>query len=97
MAPIRWVRVKQRSWFNHETVESIKARNKAFKTCKTSQEQPDFLLYKHLRNEAQKWMDEAKRGYFADKITENKNYFKNLWKSFKELGCSSTTKNKLLD
>ena len=40
-------------------------------------------------------MDKAKRGYFPDKIIENKNDPKKLWKSFKELGCSSTTKNKL--
>ena len=38
-------------------------------------------------------MDEAKRGYFVEKIIE-KNYPKKLWKSFMELGCSSTTKNK---
>jgi hypothetical protein len=30
-------------------------------------------------------MDEAKRGYFAEKIIENKNDPKKLWKSFKEL------------
>jgi hypothetical protein len=39
-------------------------------------------------------MDEAKRGYFAEKIIENKNDPKKLWKSFKELCCSCTTKNK---
>lgn len=97
MAPIRRVRVKQRSspWFNHEILESIQARNKAFKKFKNSQEQHDFVLYKRHRNEAQSRMDEAKRGYFAEKIIENKNDPKKLWKSFKELGCSSTTKNKL--
>jgi hypothetical protein len=40
-------------------------------------------------------MDEANRGYFAEKIIENKNDPKKHWKSIKELGCSSTTKNKL--
>ena len=37
MAPIRLVRVKQRSrtWFNHEILESIQAMNKAFKNVRT--------------------------------------------------------------
>lgn len=61
MAPIRRVRVKQRSspWFNHEILESIQARNKAFKKLNNSQEQHDFVLYKRHRNEAQSRMDEA--------------------------------------
>ena len=89
MAPVGRVRVKQRSttWFNHEILESIQARNKAFKKCKNSKEQPDFVLHKHHRNEAQRRMDEAKsrmdeakRGYFADSIIENKKDPKKLWK-----------------
>ena len=85
MAPIRQVKVKQRSspWFSHEILESIQARNKAYKTFKNSQEQHDSVLYKHHRNEAQSRMDEAKRGYFAEKIIENKNDPKKLWKSLR--------------
>ena len=62
------------------------ARNKAFKKCKNSQEQHDFVLYKRHRSEAQSRMGEAQRSYFAEKIIENKNDPKKLWKSFKEIG-----------
>lgn len=96
LAPIRQIILKQRSrpWFNHDILESIQARNKSSKKCYNSQEQYDSLLYKHHRNEAQHRMNEAKRGHFSDKITKNKNYPKKLWKSFKELSCSSPTKTK---
>lgn len=37
---------------------------------------------------------EAKRWYYTDTIAENKNDPKKLWKSFKELGCIKSAKNK---
>jgi hypothetical protein len=55
LAPIRQVRIKQQSshWFNHEILEYIQARNKAFQN---SQEQSGFILYKpHKSTEQDGW------------------------------------------
>ena len=42
--------------------------------------------YKTLRNQTTKAKNEAKANYFSDKIEENKNNPRALWRQFKSLG-----------
>ena len=60
-----------------------------FKKQRTAENSKTFCL---LRNKLQRLIKSAKRTYFNDKIEECKNSSTDLWKAFKNLGISKTSK-----
>ena len=79
---------------NSEILDLIKERDKALsianknKGNKTLRENFNFK-----RNKVQREIKKAKSNYLKDRIEENKNNPKNLWKQFKSLGYSNKNKS----
>ena len=95
VAPFKQIRIKTRTepWMNKDILEIIDDRDKAlniankFKSNKLLRQE-----FNVLRNKVQREIKKAKSNYLKDRIEENKNNPKKLWKQFKSLGFSSKSK-----
>lgn len=96
LAPIKMVRIKQISqpWFNDAISKGIMQRNKLFAFFKKNRTEQAFSDYKKCRHKVYRNIVSAKKGYFNDKILENKNKPQDLWKIVKQLGYSNKSNNK---
>lgn len=92
VAPTKEVRIKQRSepWMSHEILENIRERDKWLNKFRKDKHMSEY--HKHyckLRNKVQREIKAAKREYILNKVEENKNNPKQLWKHIKDLGYQS--------
>ena len=94
IAPIKEIRLKQctEPWMCNEILEGIRERDKSLYNFKKQRTAENFKTFCLLRNKLQQLIKSAKRTYFNDKIEECKNSSTDLWKAFKNLGISKTTK-----
>ncbi|XP_071959528.1 uncharacterized protein [Antedon mediterranea] len=99
IAPIKKVRLKQNiaPWFTSEIANEIKVRDTLLKKFKKDKSNLDiYKYYCASRNKAQRLIKKAKSNYFLNKIDENKDNPKKLWKTLKQLGyekkCKTNTK-----
>ena len=97
VAPIKIVRIKNRTepWMTSTILDLIRERDKFL--CESNKNRNDKKLrskFNSLRNKVQREIRKAKANFFKDKIEENKDNPKNLWKQFKSLGYSSKSTNK---
>ena len=95
--PIKQIRIKTRTepCMNSEILELIEERDKALNLANSNKE--NNILRQHfniLRNKVQREIKKGKSNYFRNKIDENKNNPKQLWKQFKSLGYSNKSKEK---
>ncbi|XP_072028067.1 uncharacterized protein [Amphiura filiformis] len=95
VAPVKEVRIKNPSepWITAEILECIRERDSWL--CKTRKDKhmPDhYDKYRKLRNKVINDIRNAKRQYMIDKIDENKDNPKQLWKHLKDLGYQSKSK-----
>ena len=96
LAPLKEVRVKQRTapWINGEILELIRHRDKhltKFKRTKNHSDYEQFLCYRNIVNHK---INEAKSNYFANAVSENQNQPAKLWKTLKNMGCSTKSHKK---
>ena len=95
VAPIKQVRINIRTepWMDSEILDLIRKRDKALSISNKYRSNTTLRLeFNELRNKVQREIKKAKSNFFKDKIEENKNNPKKLWKQFKSLGYSSKSK-----
>ena len=97
IAPVKEIRVKGRTepWMTSDILEMIYERDQILTLA--NKNKSIIELRKHfnvVRNKVSDKIREAKSNYFSNKVEENKNDPKSLWKQFKSLGYSNKTKEK---
>ena len=97
VAPEKEIRVKSRSepFINNEILELIYERDNMLLKANLDKNNRDLRVeYNKLRNKVTKSIRKARVDYFCNKIEENKNNPKQLWKQFKSIGYSNKSKEK---
>ena len=95
VAPFKEVRIKHHSepWISLEILESMRERDSWLsKSRKNKHNTEHYQKYRQLRNKVQNDIKSAKRQYMLNKIDENKNNPKQLWKNLKDIGYQSNPK-----
>ena len=87
------IRVKQNTepWMSTEILNLIKERDELLLKYRKFNNSEDHKKFCITRNKVQREVKSARSNYFSDKIEENKNYPKKLWKQLKDLGYKSKT------
>ena len=95
VAPVKEVRLKQRSepWIDSEIITLIKERDTYLYKFRTYNDTDFYKQFCCLRNKVQVAVKNAKADYISNKLEENKNSPKKVWKTLKNLGYSSKTKS----
>ena len=78
---------------NDTILENIHKRDKLLRQFKKDKNPEIYNEFCQIRNQTQRDIKKAKASYFSNKIEENKNNPKGLWKQFKSLGYSSKSKD----
>ena len=88
VAPEKTIRAKQRSepWFTSEIRELILQRDKVLKEFNKTKDPSLYSQFKILRNKVQYEISKAKTHYYKDKVEDNKNDPKKLWRILNDLG-----------
>ena len=97
VAPEKEIRIKGRSeaWINSEIRELIYERDNMLLRANLDKSNRDLRVqYNKLRNKVTKTIKQTKVRYFRNKIEENKNNPKQLWKQFKSIGYRNKSKEK---
>ena len=96
LAPVKNIRIKVRTepWINADILKAIKKTNGLFNSSWKCKDENLFMEYKKQRNEVHRLIRKAKVGFFNDKIAENRNDPRKLWKTLKLLGYTKTVKTK---
>ena len=91
VAPSKVARVKNKTpdWFDLEIFEKIKVKRKRFKKFKKSKLHSDKVLYLTARNDVNRTIRRKKRMFVKEKLEQNINEPKALWKTIKSLGLPS--------
>ena len=95
VAPEKEIRIKGRSeaWINSEILELIYERDNMLMQANSDKTNRDLRVqYNKLRNKVTKTIKQTKVSYFRNKIEENKNNSKQLWKQFKSIGYRNKSK-----
>ena len=96
IAPVKEVRIKNKTepWMNNAILENIHLRDRLLYQFKKEDHLYEiYTKFCKIRNQIQRDIKKAKASYFSNKIEENKNNPKGLWKQFKSLGYSSKGKD----
>ena len=95
VAPLKEVRIKNKTepWMNNDILENIRKRDMLLHQFKKDNNSGVYEQFCRTRNQIQRDIKKAKASYFSDKIEENKNNPKGLWKQFRSLGYSSNGKD----
>ena len=73
-------------WFD---IDAIRNRDKHYKKFKQSARETDKVNFKYANLSLKKNINHKKKLYFEEKIAENKNNPKELWRTLKSLGMPS--------
>ena len=74
-----------------EILNLIKEKDELLLKYRKFNNSEDHKKFCIIRNKVQRDVKSARSNYFSDKIEENKNYPKKLWKQLKDLGYKSKT------
>ena len=93
VSPLKEFRVKQNTepWMTSEILNLIKERDNLFIQYKQFSRSEDYKHFCLKRNKVQREVKKARSQYFSDKIEENKDDPKKLWKQLKDLGYKGKT------
>ena len=91
VSPIRTLRVKfnPKPWFDIYVLNAIRNSDKHYKKFKQSGRETDKDNFKYAKLSLKKIINHKKKLYFEEKIAENKNNPKQLWRTLKSLGMPS--------
>ena len=78
-----------RAWFDSEVISIINNRDNYYKNFKSSGLETDKDLLKSAKISLKNIIHKEKMTFFQDKLKENSNNFKELWKTLKSLGMNS--------
>ena len=95
IAPIKQIRIKTRTepWMNGEILNLINERDKALTIANKNKRNKALRNhFNFLRNKVQREVRKAKSNYLKDRLEENKNNPKKIWKQFKMLVYSNKRK-----
>ena len=92
VAPIKELRIKSNTqgWFDNEIADAIKIRDNYFKKFKKSNLHIDYDFYIEVKYNVKKLIKQRKKEFYETKLTENIVKPKELWKTLKTMGLSST-------
>ena len=95
LAPFKQVRVKSNSkpWFDGETLESIRVRDKLRKKYKKSGLKTDFDNFKNAQKQAKQNIKQKKCVYVKEQLRDNIAKPSKLWKVLKSIGLPSKSSN----
>ena len=90
VAPIRTLRVKSNTkpWFYIDVLNAIRNCDKHYRKFKRSGKETDKGNFKYVKLLFKKVINSKKKHCFVEKITENMNNPKELWRTLKSLGMS---------
>ena len=97
IVPFKQIRIKTRTepWMSSNILDLIRKRDKALIIANNNKGNKDLRKqFNFLRNKVQREVKKAKSNYLKDKIEDNKDNPKELWKQFKSLGYSNKSKDK---
>lgn len=99
VAPVKNIRIKVRTEprMNGEILKAIQKRNDLYDTFRKNKDEQMFVNYKKQRNEVIQLIKKAKSSFFNEKIFENRNNSRKLWKTLKLVGYSNRVKTKSLN
>ena len=85
VAPFKAVRVKNNTneWFDGEIADKIYTREKLYKRFNLTKLHVDEEIYNEARNIVQNLIRRKKKAYCEEKLKENSENPKNLWKTLK--------------
>ena len=88
VAPFEAVRVKNNTseWFDGEITDKIYTREKLYKRFKLKKLHVDEEIYREARYIIKNLIRKKKKAYFEEKLKENTQNPKKLWKTLKQLG-----------
>mgnify|MGYP001795459600 FL=1 len=91
IAPSKVSRIKNKTpdWFDLEISEKIKVKRKIFRKFKKSKLHSDKELYLTARNDVNRTIKRKKEAFVKEKLEQNINEPKALWKTLKSLGLPS--------
>ena len=95
VAPIRTLRVKSNTkpWFDIDVLNAIRNCDKHYRKFKRSAKEIDKGNFKSVKLLFKKVINSKKKCCFEEKITENMNNPKELWRTLKSLGMLSKEGN----
>ena len=89
------IRIKgnTKAWFGSELISILNKRDDYYKTFKSSGLETDKDLLKAAKISLKNIIQKKKRTFLQDKLKENSNNSKKLWKILKSLGMNSKDVN----
>ena len=86
-------KLRQKPWITKGLLESLRHKNKLYKTFITNKTKSSFLNYKQYRNKLNHSLEIAKiQQHYQISVIKNKNYSTKLWKTIYEILQTNTKK-----
>ena len=95
-APLRQKRVKRKSqpdWFSKILEDVLKKRDKLLYRARQSQSDSDWSAFRKAKNKATNLLRKTKQTYFKNKVAENRNDPRKLWRLIRELDGVNVKEN----
>ena len=95
--PLRQKRVKRKSqtdWFNKILEDELKKRDKLLHKARQTQSDLDWSTFKKAKNKVTNLLRNTKQMFFKNKVAENRNDPKRLWRLIRELDGENACKEK---
>ena len=78
-------RLKLKPWITRSILKSISIKNKLFRLAHKENDRSNLFKYKTYRNALNRTIKEAKRNYYQDFLTQNRNNAKKIWEAINDL------------
>ena len=87
LCPVRSYRIKnyKPEWVTNELLEQIKDRDYFFKKAKLSGDEDAWNIAKHLRNQTNANIRQARKDFVLDELNEHRNDYKKFWKTIRSV------------
>ena len=85
--PLRQKQVKRKSqpdWFNKIVDDELKKRDKLLDKARRTQSDSDWSTFKKAKNKVTNLLRKTKQMFFKNKVVENRNDPKKLWRLIRE-------------
>ena len=78
-------RLKLKPWITRGILKSISIKNKLFRLAHKENDRSNLIKYKTYRNALNRTIKEAKKNYYQDFFSQNKNNAKKIWEAINDL------------